>query len=411
MGAAGLSLTIALVLGMTAHAVGRWIGVPSIVLYLATGALAGPSALGWLDPAPLASSLPTILSFATAVILFEGGLGLDRRRLRHGSQAVRRLVIVGALLSAAGGALLSRALLHWPWPVCALFGAITCVTGPTVIAPLLDHIRVKPSVDSVLRAEGVLVDGIAALAAAVLLDLVVVASSATSPMGIPLRLAAGLGVGVVLGGASGGGLAFVLRRGGRVAHGSESAFALAWLIGTFALAEQLFHDAGLLTVTLAGATVGNLRPRAERDLREFKSQLGLVLLGTLFVLLAADASGGGVRALGWAPWLLAAALAAVVRPVSVLLSCLGTRLSLRERLFIAWMGPRGIVAAAVASLAATRLRAAGHDSGDDLRAVVFVVIVTTVTLQPLFARRVAAALNLLLEGPADGRLLHDPPKA
>jgi NhaP-type Na+/H+ or K+/H+ antiporter len=393
------SLTIALALaaGMLAQSLARHLRMPGIVLLLAAGVLLGPDLLGAVRPDVLGTTLQSLVGFAVAVILFEGGMNLNLGRLRREAHSIRRLVTLGAAVTTVGGALAARYVLGWSWAISILFGTLVIVTGPTVITPLLRRIRVQPKVATVLEAEGVLGDAVGAITAVVALEVVLELTSHAPGMSVALGawgLVARLGTGVLLGVVGGAIIAGLLRFRHVVPEGLENVFTLSLALVLFQTSDALYHESGIAAVTVAGMVVGNVRTRALDELREFKEQLTVLLIGMLFVLLAADIRIAEVRALGWPGVVTVAVLMFLVRPANVLASTWGSDLAGRERAFLCWLAPRGIVAAAVSSLFAQSLDGAGIPGGSDLRALVFLVIAVTVTLQGLSGGLVARALRV-----------------
>ncbi len=390
------SLTIALALaaGMIAQVTARHLRVPGLVLLLGAGVLLGPDGLGVVRPATLGSALHTLVGFAVAVILFEGGLGLDARHLRRQARSIRQLVTWGALVTALGAALSARWILGWPWRISALFGTLVIVTGPTVITPLLRRIRVSPRVATVLEAEGVFGDAIGALLAVVALDVALTPFTRASLVFGVGALALRLGTGAAIGLLGGLVLVFLLRAPRLIPEGLENISILSLVLLLFQASNAVLAESGIAAAIVAGLVVGNLPSRVDRDLRNFKEQLTVLLIGMLFVLLAADVRLAEVRALGLAGIATVAALMFVVRPLNTLVGTWGSDLTLRERAFIAWIAPRGIVAAAVASLFAEALAEAGIAGGRELRALVFLTIATTVVVQGLSGGPVAGWLGL-----------------
>ena len=387
-----LTVALALAAGVLAQATARHLRVPGIVLLLGAGVVLGPDLLGWIRPEALGSALPAVTGLAVAIILFDGGLNLDRRRLRGQERVVSLLISVGALLTAAGGALAARLLLAWPWPTAALFGSLVTVTGPTVVTPLLRRLRVRRRLETILEAEGVLIDAVGAVLAVVTLEAILSPSTRAAALGVasaPVRLLAGLAIG-----AAGGGLLSLLLRWRRVVpEEHQNILSLAWAVLVFQAADVLVPESGLMAAIVAGAVVGNTHPRHERELKEFKEQLTTLVIGLLFILLAADVRVGEVTALGWRGLAVVGALMFVVRPLNVALCTTGSDLSGRERLLMAWLAPRGIVAAAVASLFHQQLAGADPAVGS-LRALVFLVIAVTVVVQGGTAAPLARWLGL-----------------
>jgi NhaP-type Na+/H+ or K+/H+ antiporter len=391
-----LTLVLALAVGIFAQSVSRHMRIPGIVLLLLAGACLGPDGLAWIEPRSLGLGLVAVVDLAVAVILFEGGLNLELSRLRRERGSIRRLVTWGALITLLGGAIAARWCLDWPWMRSFVFGGLVVVTGPTVVGPLVRNLRLRPRVATVLEAEGVLIDPIGAILAALLLGISL--QGIESIWNAPMVLATSLGFGTITGVIAGFALAWLLRVKNIVPEGYENIFSLAYVLLLYQGCDEFISHSGILAVTVAGVVVGNSRTRVDRDLREFKDQLTVLLIGLLFVLLAADVRFEDVLALGWNGIAIVGLLVFVIRPLNVGLSTLGSELSLRERLFVSWIAPRGIVAAAVASVTATALESQGMAGGPELRAMVFLCIAGTVILAGLTGGPMATLLEVRLPG-------------
>ncbi len=393
LGIPALTFALALAAGIAAQSLARHLRIPGIVLLLAVGVLLGPDVANVVRPDTLGHGLDEIVGLAVAVVLFEGGLNLGWKRLRAEAVTIRRLITVGGGITAAGASVAAMWIMGWSWRPAVLFGAIVTVTGPTVITPLLRRIRVKRNLQTILEAEAVLIDPIGAILAVVLLEFVLsttTMSAAASLLGLPLRLAAGAALGV------GGGLllGWLLRSEWLVPEGYENVFTLAMVLALFEVSNAIFAESGIMAAAVAGLVVGNMRTRVAAELREFKEQLTVLLVGLLFVLLAADVRVAEVLDLGWPGGLTVLALMLVVRPLDVAVSAAGSELSRRDRLFLSWLAPRGIVAAAIASLFARRLGAEGVAGAEQLLALVFLVIAATVVVQGGTAGLVATWLGV-----------------
>lgn len=388
-----LTFALALAAGVIAQIAAHHLRVPGIVVFLLAGVLLGPDVAGVVQPQTLGHGLEMLVGLAVAVILFEGGLNLNVDRLRREATTIRRLVTVGAVITAAGGALLARWVMGWDWEVAILFGTLVIVTGPTVITPLLRRIRVKKSLQTVLEAEGVLIDPVGAIIAVVALEIIVSGATTESAgllLGIPSRLIIGAAIGAI------GGMiiAVVLRYEKAIPDEIENIFTLALVLAVFELSNAVVAESGIMAAAIAGMVVGNLSRHVKRELKEFKEQLTVMLVALLFVLLAADVRLADVVALGWPALLTILGLMLVVRPIGIAVCAAGSKSTRAERLFMGWLSPRGIVAAAVASLFATRLTEAGMAGGTELRALVFLVIAVTVVVQGLTGGFVASWLGV-----------------
>lgn len=382
-----LTFAVALAAGMIAQITAVYLRMPGIVLLLILGVLLGPDVLGFVQPEALGTALDHLVELAVAVILFEGALNLNLERIRREAKTIQRLITLGALITAVLAAAAARLLIGWPWSTSMLFGTLVIVTGPTVIMPLLRRIRVQRNVHTILTAEGVFIDPIGAIVALVALE-VVVTTNVAGLVGIPFRLV----VGTLMGVAGGVVIGVALRRK-LVPEELENVFTLSMVLAQFEISNWVIEGSGIMGTVVAGLVVGNTT-RGQRALRDFKEQLTVMLVGLLFVLLAADVRLAQVAELGISAVVIVLALMLVIRPLEVAASTAGSGLSWRERAFIAWIGPRGIVAAAVASLFAVRLQEAGVPGGDELRALVFSVIALTVVVQGLTGGIVARLLGV-----------------
>ena len=392
-----LVFALALAFGVLSQITARHLRMPSIVLLLFAGVALGPDGLHWIDPADLGAGLLDIVRLAVAIILFEGGLNLELRRLRRSGGPIQALSTIGAVVTSIGAAIAAHVFMDWPWAIAALFGTLVSVTGPTVVKPLLRLVPLRPRLATVLEAEGVLIDPVGAILAAVTLEVVLEASVESIGLGVgsfALRMgfgaAAGLGVGWLL--------AKLLQTERLVPEGFENLVTLGSALLLFVACDLVIPESGILAVTLAGVVVGNLGVKVGSELGEFEETITIGLIGVLFVLLAADVRIAEVVDLGVGGLLTVAALMFVVRPLNVAICTRGSELDLRDRAFLTWVAPRGVVAASVASLFAGVLEAEGIAGAREMRALVFLTIGVTVVLQGGTAPFVARALGVNAPG-------------
>jgi len=388
-----LTFAMAMAVGVVAQGLARHMFVPGVVVLLAVGVLLGPDVADVIRPHTLGSALSAVVGFAVAVILFEGGLSLEIRALRGQAKTIRRLVLGGGILTACGATLACRGILGWDWRLSALFGTLVIVTGPTVITPLVRRIRLKPHIGTILEAEGIFIDAIGATIAVVALQVAIAPSGEAIGAGV-IGILTRLGVGVLVGGLGGAILALLLMRRDVVPRGLENILALSTAMMLYEISDGLMPESGITAAIAAGMVLGNGRSHALPEIVAFKEQLTVLLIATLFVLLAADIRVADVLALGMPGVYTVVALMFVVRPITVFACTTGANLGLREKLFLAWLAPRGIVAAAVSSLFAMELAHAGIAGGVELRALVFLVIAVTVTVQGLSGGQVARLLGV-----------------
>lgn len=389
------SLTIALALaaGMMAQTAAHHLRIPAIVVLLLTGVLLGPDLADVIRPAVLGDALGMLTGFAVAIILFEGGMSLRIQRLKREQRSIRQLITIGGAITVIGGALTAHVILGWDWRMSALFGTLVMVTGPTVINPLLQRLKVKRNVAVVLEAEGVLIDAIGAIVAVVALE-AALSPAGENIMGSLLHVIERLGGGAAMGLGFGFLLVGLLNAQDMVPEGIENVFTLCMVLAVFQVSNALLPESGIAAVTVAGIVVGNSKTRIKEDLADFKEELTVMMIGMLFVLLAADVRLAEVRALGLPGVFTVLALMFLVRPANVFVSTVKSSLTMKERLFISWIGPRGIVAAAVASLFAVEFARKGLTGGNELRALVFLVITATVMTAGLTGGFMARWLRL-----------------
>lgn len=387
-----LQLAGVLVLGIGAQWLAWRLQLPSILLLLALGFLAGP-ATGLIAPDALFGELLfPVVSISVGLILFEGGLSLRLAHLREIGWPLWSLITVGALVTwvlAAGAAYL---LLGLDAGAALLLGAILVVTGPTVIGPLLRHVRPTGKVASIAHWEGIVIDPVGAVLAVLVYEALAVAP-ANGLLGAARAVLPQLGLTLVTGLAIGGAAAFAaleLLRRFWVPDFLQNPLLLMLVTGAFTASNLVQPESGLLTVTAMGVILANQSAVPVKHIIEFKENLRVLLIASLFILLAARVAPADFTALGWRGPLFVAFLILVVRPVAVFLSTLGTSLLPRERLFLAWLAPRGIVAASVASVFALRM----GEAGAGLVPATFLVIVGSVAVYGLTAAPLARRLGL-----------------
>ncbi|MEO0650494.1 MAG: cation:proton antiporter, partial [Planctomycetota bacterium] len=333
------------------------------------------------------------VGLAVGTILLEGGLTLRRSELNEIGPELWRLLSVGALLTWVGGAVGAHWILGFPWPMATLLGALLVVTGPTVTVPLLAFVRPKGSIGALVKWEGIVNDPIGAVLAVFVFEWIRVGAGGDELDVVAVGIVSAFLVGTVLGLLGALGFGALLRRH-LVAENLQSPLVLLGSLLLFALSNQLRSESGLIAITVLGIGLANQKGVRLEHIVEFKENLRVVLIGTLFVLLAARLELSDFAALGPGSVAFVAFLIVVVRPMAVLASGVGTDLSLRDKAFLSMMAPRGIVAAAVSSLFAIELTSLGVPRAAELAPIVFVVIVGTVVVYGLLASPVARRLGI-----------------
>jgi len=390
-----LAVAAIVALGAAAQWAAWRIGLPAILPLLIVGFLVGPL-FGWIDPSTLFGQelLFPAVSLAVGLILFEGGLTLSLPEVRETRGVVVRLVTIGALVTWLGATFAAWALVGLPLQLAFLFGALIIVTGPTVIGPLLRIVRPSARVANVLKWEGILIDAIGAMVAVLVFEFLLIENREQALGSTVLLFLRFILTGTVVGVIAGSLLAWLLRRR-LIPDYLVNLVALATVFAAFAVASAMAQEAGLLATVLMGMVIANRGVPNINDLLSFKEDLTVLFISLLFIVLAANIElGAFMAALSLPSLALLATVILIIRPLSVFASTAGSSLSLREKAFLGWIAPRGIVAAAVSSLFATKLVAAGFEGAESLVPLVFLVIVGTVLLGSLTAKPVAEALGV-----------------
>ncbi|MWV28714.1 cation:proton antiporter [Aurantiacibacter rhizosphaerae] len=374
------AIVIALVgvLGIGAQWVAWRTGWPAIVLMLAAGFLAGP-VLGIMDPeTAFGGMLEPMISIGVALILFEGGLSLEFREFRKYGGGVWRLVIFGVPLGWLFGSLAGYYIAGLVWPVAILFAGILVVTGPTVVIPLLRQSAVQQRPAALLRWEAIVNDPFGALCAVIAYEYFrsTAATGGTAYEVVP-EIAIAAGISGLIGFAAAWIIAWSFPRG-FVPEFLKVPVLLVAVVGTFVICNKIEHEAGLLAVTVMGIALANMHVSSLRSIHPFKQNIAVLLVSGIFILLSASLDLDQLRQFEWQFGLFLLALLFLVRPATVLLSLLFSDVPWNERLFLAWIAPRGIVLVAICGLFALRLEDLGYADGTILIGLSFAVVVTTI---------------------------------
>lgn len=376
---------------------GQWLAwrlrIPAIVVLCLFGLAVGPATGVFVPHRELGDLVHPVVQLCVAVILFEGGLSLRWHEFREARTSVQRLFLPALPLNWVLGSVTAHYIGGLSWPVSLVFGAIIVVTGPTVIMPLLRHAGLRRRPASFLKWEGIINDPLGALLAVIVFQFFVALQAETPVTAVTFGLITGIIGGVGIGWL----VARIMVRlfiAGQVAEFLKPPVLLMSVFLAYAGGNAVQQEAGLLATTVMGIVVGNSGLADIQELRRFKEYLAVLLVSTVFILLSADVDPGLVKQLDWHAAALIAAVVFVVRPVAILLATLGTPMRWQERLFVAWIAPRGIVAAAVAGVFAPEMVAAGYPQAEKLTPLVFALILTTVVLHGFSIRAVAMWLGL-----------------
>ena len=393
-----LGLASIVVLGIAAQWLAWFIRIPSIFLLLLIGLAAGPLT-GWLHPQQLFGELlfPAV-SLSVAVILFEGGLTLRTVVLRDIGRVLRNLVTLGVLVTWLITSVAAYFLLGLDRSMAVLIGAMLVVSGPTVVGPLLRHVRPIDRLRSTLQWEGILIDPIGVLLAVLVFEVILIGELRAATTLVITGMLKMVVVGSALGFVSAKMVVWLIQRG-LIPDYLHNAVTLMVVVVSFTLANVLHHEAGLFTVTVMGIVMANQKAIIVRHIIEFKETLTVLLISGLFILLSARLNFSDLAQLGWVSLAFLAVLILIARPAAVALSTMGSDMPWQERAFLAWVAPRGIVAAAMASIFTLRLEAEGYAQADQLVPITFLVIIGCVAVYGLTAAPVARWLGVAQDNP------------
>ncbi len=386
------AFVIAVLIAVAAQLLAARLKFPPIIIWLVAGMALGTFGLDWIRADLLAGAMHTLIELGLAVILFEGGLNLNLKTLKEHGWTVGKLVIIGPVLTMLLGGSLVHYLIGMDWPISLLFGALVAVGGPTVITPIVRQVRLDREVSHILSSEAMLVDGVGAILAIVMLQIVLLPDPDIlhSFQEIMTKFVVGAFIGVIGGWLLGKALQH------NIAEGVELrvvvSLASSW--GIFLLADQISSQAGLLAVLISGVMLQRMDIPDLQNLKHFKGSLSMLLISVLFVLLAANLNLYVMETWLWQGLLIFVALALVVRPLVVWLSSVGGHLNYRQMTFLAFMAPRGVVAAGVTSLFSLILWEAGNPHAETLLALVYIIIIVSVFLYSFLAKPMSHWLDV-----------------
>jgi len=386
-------LSTTLLVGMGCQWIAWRLRLPAILFLLLCGILLGPL-MNWLHPDRLFNSLLfPFISLAVAIILFEGSLTLKFQDIPGLEKVIRNLITLGVFVTWLITALAVHWLLFFSWEISFLFGALMVVTGPTVIVPMLRTVRPRENVAHILRWEGILIDPIGATLAILVYEFIVSGGTAG---GFQIGAIVFLKI-IALGGifgALGGYLFGIVLRRHMIPQYLHNFAALSAVCGIFTLSNTLEAESGLLSVTVMGIWLANMKGIELEDILDFKESLSILLISMLFIILAARINLDAFMALGWGGLAVLSIIQFLARPLSVQISAFGSKLIPAERHLLAWIAPRGIVAAAISALFAIKLESIGYQDASQLVPLTFMVIIGTVLLQSTTAGLMAKWLNV-----------------
>jgi len=414
-----LELAGIIILGILAQWVAWKFKIPAILPLILIGLLVGPIAAEflsedgtkWIEPIwngekglfP-GESLYYFVSLAISIILFEGGLTLKRSEIKNVGPAITKLITIGSAVTFFGAGVLAHYIFELSWDLSFLFAGLIIVTGPTVITPILRNIPLKKDISTILKWEGILIDPIGALVAVLVFEFISVGGDSGFTKTAFLEFGKIVLFGTTFGFTFAHALAFAINKK-MIPHYLLNVVALSTVLLVFVESEIFAHESGLLAVVVMGMVLGNGKLENLKELLYFKESLSVLLISILFILLAANINIEDLMLLyTWKTALLFAVVVFIIRPIAVFLSTHGSKLKFKEKLFISWVGPRGIVAAGIASLFGSKLIKQGVEGAEYITPLVFMIVLGTVLLNATTARLFAKIVGVFLTK-SDGILI------
>lgn len=393
-GAVIQSILLSIILGTIGIVLSDKFRIPGILFYFMMGIIAGPGVAGLINPQALGNGLSIMITVFVIIILFEGALTLDMKQIRSLKSVLFKEITISVIVTVSAGFLSAYYIAGLPWEISIIFACLIVVTGPTVIKPVLRHIPVSNRVKNVLNGEAVLIDAVGAILAIVTLEFVLTRHE------IILSITGFAGA-IITGVISGIGFGFIIKylvSGTKVIpKSSKSFFILGAVFFSYISSEAVAAESGFLAVVIMGIILSTMNYREKKSILNFKEQITRIVISMLFVILSANFNILYIN-LYLAEGLTVVAIIIVARFPVIFLSTLNENFSIKERIFMSWMGPRGIIALSVASVAAIKLRDAGMDKSYTLEILVFMLISVTVILQGMSAKWLAEKLKILIKG-------------
>jgi len=400
-----------IILGILAQWVAWKFKIPAILPLILIGLLVGPIAATyltedgskWIEPIWNGEKglfpgdyLYYFVSLAISIILFEGGLTLKRSEIKNLGPVITKLITLGSAITFFGAGIVAHLIFDLSWELSFLFSGLIIVTGPTVITPILRNIPLKKDISTVLKWEGILIDPIGALVAVLVFEFISVGGGGGFTKTALIEFGKILLFGTTFGFTFAHALAYAINKK-MIPHYLLNVVSLSAVLLVFVESEIFAHESGLLAVVVMGMVLGNGKLNNIKELLYFKESLSVLLISILFILLAANINMEALMLLyTWKTAVLFAIVVFLIRPLAVFSSTLNSKLKLQEKLFISWVGPRGIVAAGIASLFGSKLIKQGVEGAEYITPLVFMIVLGTVLLNATTARLFAKLVGVFL---------------
>jgi len=401
-----------IILGIIAQWIAWKFKIPAILPLILIGLFIGPISTlisqdgnKWIEPVwngefglfP-GERLFNFVSLAISLILFEGGLTLKKEEIKNVGPVIYKLITLGSFTTLIVAAVAAHYVIGLNWPLSFLFSSLIIVTGPTVITPILRNLPIKKDISTILKWEGILIDPIGALVAVLVFEFISVGGEHGSRYTQEALIEFGkiIIIGFSIGFTSAYAFSMALKQK-LIPHYLLNVVALALVLGVFVLSDLFANESGLLAVVIMGMVLGNMKLDALKDVLYFKETISILLISILFILLSANIDMADLALIyNWKSLILFIIIVLIVRPLGVFLSSNNSDLQKKEKIFISWVGPRGIVAAGIASLFGLKLTMQGVENANYITPLVFMIVMGTVLLNATTARLVARITKVLL---------------
>ncbi len=408
-----LELASIIILGIMAQWLAWRFKIPAILPLIFIGLMVGPlstliseDGYKWLEPVwdgekglfP-GERLFNFVSLAISLILFEGGLTLKKEEVKNVGPVIYRLITIGPVITLFVAGISAHYIMGLTWSISFLFSSLIIVTGPTVISPILRNLAIKKDISTILKWEGILIDPIGALVAVLVFEFISVGEGQGSTYTKEALIEFGktIVIGFSIGFSFAHAFAFALRKKW-IPHYLMNVIALALVLGVFVLSDFFAHESGLLAVVIMGMVLGNMNVEGLKEVLYFKESISILLISMLFILLSAHIDLEDLKLVfSWESLALFAVIILIARPLGVFISTNNSNIRLNEKLFISWVGPRGIVAAGIASLFGLKLTMQGVEDANYITPLVFMIVLGTVLLNATTARLFAKYSGVLLQ--------------
>lgn len=397
-----------LVLSLLAQVLGRYFQAPFIIFLFIEGIIVGPEALNLLNPALYSDVLSAIVAICVSVIVFDGGFQIDLKQLRGVKESVLKLSTIGVSITFLAITIFTGFLLNVPLQIAALFGALVTATGPSVVGPIIRNIRVCHKVGKILEFESILNDAASVILTAMVFEWITAELSRT---GAVIFILQRLGIGLTIGSLSGLTLRWFFTRGISIGKHTARLLTLTSIFACYVLSETIGNESGILALAVFGIIMGSSDFPQKSTIEEFNSNLATLMISLIFILLAALLKFWYITEIGLKGVALVLLIALLVRPISVFISMWNSKVSNNEKMFISFVGPRGVVPTSIATYFAIKMDEMGIEGGQTIVGMVFLTVIITVFLTGSMSKKVAQILGvipmeiLVIGGGKVGRIL------